>query len=341
MKPFYWQGTRNFGDYLNSWIWPRLLPGCLSDDASVRLVGVGSLLKASLNLLEGRKVIFGSGSGYGSIPKPEHYRDWEFYFVRGPLTAECFRLPHEKSIVDGAWLIGLLPEFEEFRSKRHGVTFIPHWATSETGDWEIPCSMAGFEYLDPQGDLEGILQRIASSELVVTESLHGAIVADLFRTPWIPVRISPKFLSFKWLDWFRSIELEGQMRSLPLSDMFEFIYHRRSFRFIDYTGRAVPVPECTLAEEVHELPPPGKLYRVYSSTKGRLRSLRRKALDACKRIRGVYPLSSWNERHQCKLAKTFERIAQLEPLMSTDLLHAKKMEQLFHVTEKLKRDFSD
>lgn len=339
MKPFYWQGTRNFGDYLNSWLWPRLLPGCVDEDQSVRLVGIGSLLKSSLNLVQGKKVIFGTGSGYGSIPAADQFKDWDFRFVRGPLTAECFGLPPEKSIIDGAWLIALLPEFEGFRSTPAGTTFIPHWTSAETGAWAKPCAMAGFSYLDPQGDLEGILGKIASSELVVTESLHGAIIADLFRVPWIPVRISPKFLPFKWLDWFQSIELEGKMRSLPLSDLFDYLYNGGLPGKVDYSTHPLPIPPCSLQEDRSHYTKPGRFYGFYNGTKRRFRSVRKDVLEACMSFRGYYPLSFWNVGHQARLAESLSLLARSQPYLSEDKLWHRRMDQLHVVTEQLKRDF--
>ncbi len=340
MNPFYWRGTTNFGDYLNSWIWPRLIPSLLGADDNIRLIGIGSLLKGSLNYLEGSKVIFGTGSGYGSIPPQKDYQDWKFYFVRGPMTAACFEQDAAKGIVDGAWLMALLPEFEKFRGDKKGVAFIPHWNTSETGVWEKICHQAGMTYVDPQGDLMEILKTISASELVITESLHGAIMADLFRTPWIPVRLTPKFLPFKWVDWFQSIQLEPVMRDLPLSDLFEYFYNGASVRHRNYDPGPYPVTTSVTRPTEEETKPQGSFYQQTVNLKRKLRGARATAFQLGGGLRNVPGIRGWNERHQEKLVQCFAQVRESRPFLSRDQVRDEKIEQLAEVTDLLKKDYA-
>ena len=37
--------------------------------------------------------------------------------------------------------------------------------------------------------------------------MHGAIVADALRIPWIPLKVMPDLLEFKWQDWCMSINV--------------------------------------------------------------------------------------------------------------------------------------
>ena len=43
-------------------------------------------------------------------------------------------------------------------------------------------------YVDPASGPRHVVDAIRSARLVVTSAMHGAIVADAFRVPWIRVR---------------------------------------------------------------------------------------------------------------------------------------------------------
>ena len=45
--------------------------------------------------------------------------------------------------------------------------------------------------------------------------MHGAIVADALRVPWIPARLYGHFMEFKWRDWTESIEVPLELASMP------------------------------------------------------------------------------------------------------------------------------
>ncbi|QIT56550.1 hypothetical protein HC341_15910 [Aquisalimonas sp. 2447] len=91
---------------------------------------------------------------------------------------------------------------------------MPHWLNAHDG-WKRICTRAGGEYLDPREDVETVLQQLQSVRLVVAEAMHGAIVADALRIPWIAVRASATPDDVKWEDWASSLEIPLEHHQLP------------------------------------------------------------------------------------------------------------------------------
>jgi succinoglycan biosynthesis protein ExoV len=53
--------------------------------------------------------------------------------------------------------------------------------------------------------------------------MHGAILADAFRVPWIAVSSSRSINSFKWNDWARSLGVTYAPKHIPVSTRAEAI----------------------------------------------------------------------------------------------------------------------
>lgn len=211
MKLHYWSGG-NFGDDLNLWLWKQLfskpIDHCFSDD--VLFLGIGTILNNLVPEYPEKKVVFGAGFGYGSLP---HVTDcWHFYCVRGPLTARVLGLPENLAISDSALLIRELIKPAE--TSEH-VAFMPHHNTANRGDWKSVCDSVSIRYIDPRASVPDTLDIIRRSSLLITEAMHGAIVADALRIPWIPVRTRTGILDFKWRDWSGSLELDHGFELLP------------------------------------------------------------------------------------------------------------------------------
>jgi succinoglycan biosynthesis protein ExoV len=88
----------------------------------------------------------------------------------------------------------------------------------ERGDWAEVCRLAGVTFLDPGAPVPDLLAMIRSARFVVTEAMHGAIVADALRTPWIGVMPFHDLHRPKWLDWSESLGIDIRfVRLLPSS----------------------------------------------------------------------------------------------------------------------------
>jgi succinoglycan biosynthesis protein ExoV len=217
MKIFYWQSpSGNFGDDLNEWIWDDLLPGWRQWDPACTLLGVGTILNRR-NFVEGeRYLLCGSGTGFGEPPDVSDPGVWRIAFVRGPRTAALMNIPSALAICDPAIMI---PRISRFASPARDkeIIFIPHCGSDAAPiyDWKRICARAGVEYVSPRRDSHQVIRAVSSATKVITESMHGAIIADAFRVPWKPVSLVDNFNLFKWRDWTDSLRMELNITALP------------------------------------------------------------------------------------------------------------------------------
>ncbi|MEM8504969.1 MAG: polysaccharide pyruvyl transferase family protein [Cyanobacteria bacterium P01_D01_bin.1] len=211
MKLFYYETRsphKNFGDELNPWLWHQLLPELDSCPNNV-FVGIGTLLNESTTKLvsEAKNVIFFStGVGYGKSLRFRPPPNWKIYCVRGPLSAKRLNLPNSLAITDGAALLKRYFNPVSESERRYACSYMPHFRHGSRDLFKAVCERAGIHYIDPVGKIEAVISDISQSKVLISEAMHGAIVADTFRVPWIPVRTSPKILPFKWRDWCASVQ---------------------------------------------------------------------------------------------------------------------------------------
>jgi hypothetical protein len=220
MKLYYYNAEGpNFGDALNPFLWNALLPGFFDSDPNELFLGIGSILYDRFPI-NATKIVFGSGyGGYTRIPQLDSR--WYVHFVRGPRTARLLGLNPQLGIGDAAILIRTL----EMRrlSKRHRLSLIPHHGSMRDGLWDRVAAQAGVHLIDPRRTVEEVVEGILSSEFVLCEAMHGAIVADAMRIPWIPLLPIDERHRLKWYDWADSLNLH--LRPLPLSSscLLEFV----------------------------------------------------------------------------------------------------------------------
>ncbi|NLS78182.1 MAG: hypothetical protein GXY76_13075 [Chloroflexi bacterium] len=131
MDLYYYHDLRgNFGDDLNAWLWPRLLPLPISEcfDDRTLFLGIGTILNQHVPAKPQKKVVFGAGHGYG-LP-PTITPQWRFYCVRGPLTANALGIPAHLAICDSSILIRefFAPATSRFSCR---ACFMPHHWNAE------------------------------------------------------------------------------------------------------------------------------------------------------------------------------------------------------------------
>lgn len=208
MKLYYSvSSSGNFGDDMNQWFWDELLSGWRKALPETTLFGIGTILGRKILDAHDTVLVCGSGAGYGAASRIDRDKT-KISWVRGPRTAALIGVEPELAITDPACMAAVMPQFSAQPRGTGGAIFIPHRSTARLDlDWNRVGRHAGLRTVLPTGEAHAIIAEIARASLVVTESLHGAILADAFRVPWVPVRISNQFNDFKWQDWAESVEV--------------------------------------------------------------------------------------------------------------------------------------
>ncbi len=115
-------------------------------------------------------------------------------------------LSRETVITDAAVLVrAVRGPRQERPTLRFG--FIPHCQSNRWFDWSSVCAELGFHHIDVSWDVERVMAEMSRCEVLICEAMHGAIVADALRIPWVPVSCYEDISAFKWRDWLSTVEL--------------------------------------------------------------------------------------------------------------------------------------
>lgn len=315
MDPYYWESQHgNFGDDLNLWLWDFLIPGFREVQPETLLVGVGTVLNRVL-LPPGRhKLVLGSGFGYGSLPDISDPSEWDIRCVRGPLTAQKVGIDPKLGIIDPAVMVTEMPEFQNL-PKKHKTSFVPHWESAAAGLWPVICKTIGVHYIDPRAEAKGVIREIAQSELIIAESMHGAILADAFRVPWIAVTTSNSINSFKWNDWAQTVGVTYKPRHIPVSTRAEAIAKGAKFWGVGFEP-SQPPPEDPNKREIEG----GVMVASHEPRQTSLRTAAKQMLAA------PSTLSLW-------------QAARAAPQLSTDSILAERKERFTGVLDSVRRAY--
>ena len=190
----------NFGDDLNLELWSNIFPNIYREDNRFEIYGIGTLLGAKHN--QKKKIVLGSGLDAAS--SASRAKNFEYYWVRGKLTAKALGISEDLALGDAAILWPNLFEVEPKSNGRIGL--IPHWKTWDSYDWEKVASSVGLQAISPKQHPEAVLDQILKCSKIISESLHGAIFADAIGVPWSACVLAHRFNKYKWEDWLTTIE---------------------------------------------------------------------------------------------------------------------------------------
>lgn len=224
MMLYRWQGAaRNFGDELNTVLWPRLLPDFFDDDATIQFLGIGSILDGR-HAAHAVKIV--AGSGYGGYEQPAQLDEsWLIHWVRGPRTARMLGLAPALGLGDPAVLLPLAADVPA--ATGNSIGFMPHFESAAHGAWEPAATAGGVRLIDPRGDPMAIVAAIRGCRVLVSEALHGVIVADALRVPWVAIEPLAPIHRPKWQDWAETLDLRIAFRRLPPSSLLESVHSSR------------------------------------------------------------------------------------------------------------------
>ena len=214
---FYEYQTGNVGDDLNPFLWTKLIPNLVNEDQSTIFVGIGSIFDTRYDAYS-KKIVFGAGARSAEqLPKVDD--TWDIKFVRGPLTSKSLqdRGVAANYITDPGILVSNF--FLKPKTVKGKIGLIPYYLT-EHEPWHHISKLLGYTLISPTLSVEDFVLQVGECELVVTEAMHGSIIADAMRVPWIPYSSSTMLHenqthNFKWTDWCSSMELEFEDFILP------------------------------------------------------------------------------------------------------------------------------
>jgi succinoglycan biosynthesis protein ExoV len=121
------------------------------------------------------------------------------------------------ALTDSAILIKAVKLPEEKKIYQFG--FIPHHTSISNFAWDKLCSRLSFNFINPEWSVDRVLSELGRCETVMCEAMHGAIVCDALRIPWIPLKCYSYISDFKWQDWLLTVDLE--YRPIPIPSLYD------------------------------------------------------------------------------------------------------------------------
>lgn len=203
----YWfSGKNNFGDELTWFIFKKLFKIELvynKDTTKNCVLGCGSILGGK-HLQD--MLIW--GSGYIADEKPYlQGLPKKIFAVRGELSRQKLKqrgIDCPQLYCDPAFI---LPDiFQQPEKIIYKVSAIPHYVDKKSFFIE-KCKQRDIHIIDIQAPIEQVVKEVKQSEIILSSSLHGVIIADAFGKRSLPIEISPYVIGgdFKYLDYGTSV----------------------------------------------------------------------------------------------------------------------------------------
>jgi hypothetical protein len=204
----FWNRTRNIGDLLN----PHIIEAvsgrrpyyCVNENVE-HILGIGSIFFMATPSSH----IWGAG-----ILNPT--RDYsqidvsKVHAVRGKLTLNILKERHglmtDVPLGDPAIFADELPDLALYRERgeiKRSVGIIPHYAMENDAYIRELARELDADILSPRTDSLEFIKEVIASEILISQSLHGLIFAEIFGKPstWL-ARSADDIWAFKFHDWY-------------------------------------------------------------------------------------------------------------------------------------------
>ena len=212
---FYWDGKPNFGDVIGPFLLSKVTGKPvlnIYDNDYVGLMAVGSILQSIDR--EGM-VVWGSGLiDTPSIEVQEKLKKYKpkILSVRGAETARCLRevgisVPDSSVFGDPALTMPLFYTPKE--SSFHKIGICPHFRHKPI--FSTMSLKNEVKMIDVQENMQTVVDEISSSSVCISTSLHGLIIAQAYKVPWVWLEVIDNNLigdDFKFKDFFSTINFE-------------------------------------------------------------------------------------------------------------------------------------
>lgn len=218
IRLYYWHKP-NFGDAMSADVVAHVSgrPVQHVPLAEAEMVAVGSLLPHTLPALvnaprDVRPVLWGTGCigpGDGSL-----LRRVDIAALRGPITASLMAQAPATPFGDPGIFAADLLKTRPALTGRIGL--VPHWTQADDGEIADLVRDLDLQLIDPRtGDAISVIRQIAACRFILTNSLHGMIVADSLGVPneWLNPAGIHSFATLKFLDYAASV---GRFLGAPL-----------------------------------------------------------------------------------------------------------------------------
>lgn len=205
---YYKDKNGNFGDDLNPILFEALCNDreFKSEFSNLSFYAIGSIITEKIK--KDSVVVFGTGLRYPYYKID--YSKWDIFFLRGPLSSSF--IGKQEYISDAAYCLKTLrPDLFKSKKKEYKISIIPYFKTYDLFPWKHIGNILGVNIINPSDSVYNIINEIAKSERIIAGAMHGAIIADILRVPWLRLRLfavnaESYFESdFKWIDWLLSI----------------------------------------------------------------------------------------------------------------------------------------